>query len=43
MIAIPLVTFCYVLINLSYLTVMSAAEMVDSEAVAVVSVDFFDF
>lgn len=38
MIAIPLVTLCYVLINMSYLTVMSAAEMVESEAVAVVSI-----
>lgn len=36
-IAIPLVTMCYVLINISYLTVMSAAEMIESEAVAVVS------
>ncbi|KAK6641603.1 hypothetical protein RUM44_013318 [Polyplax serrata] len=34
-IAIPLVTMCYVLINISYLTVMSAAEMIESEAVAV--------
>lgn len=37
-IAIPLVTLCYVLINLSYLAVMSAEEMVESEAVAVVSI-----
>nr|XP_018898647.1 PREDICTED: b(0,+)-type amino acid transporter 1 isoform X1 [Bemisia tabaci] len=35
MISIPLVTICYVLINLSYLAVMSPAEMVESEAVAV--------
>ncbi|XP_039288487.1 b(0,+)-type amino acid transporter 1-like isoform X2 [Nilaparvata lugens] len=35
MIAIPLVTLCYVLINISYLSVMSAAEMEESEAVAV--------
>lgn len=34
-IGIPLVTFCYVLINVSYLAVMSAAEMIESEAVAV--------
>ncbi|KAL0276580.1 UNVERIFIED_CONTAM: hypothetical protein PYX00_004129 [Menopon gallinae] len=34
-IAIPLVTLCYVLINISYLAVMSAAEMVETEAVAV--------
>lgn len=36
-IAIPLVTVCYVLINISYLAVMTSAEMVESEAVAVVS------
>ncbi|XP_075227961.1 L-type amino acid transporter sobremesa isoform X2 [Lycorma delicatula] len=35
MIGIPLVTICYVLINISYLAVMSAAEMEESEAVAV--------
>lgn len=40
MISIPLVTICYVLINLSYLAVMSPAEMVESEAVAVVSLFF---
>nr|CAD7455303.1 unnamed protein product [Timema tahoe] len=34
-IGIPLVTLCYALINLSYLAVMSAAEMIESEAVAV--------
>uniref|UniRef100_A0A0A9Z178 B(0,+)-type amino acid transporter 1 n=1 Tax=Lygus hesperus TaxID=30085 RepID=A0A0A9Z178_LYGHE len=34
-IAIPLVTICYVLINVSYLAVMSPAEMAESEAVAV--------
>ncbi|KAF6205171.1 hypothetical protein GE061_019338 [Apolygus lucorum] len=34
-IAIPLVTICYVLINVSYLAVMSPAEMAVSEAVAV--------
>ena len=34
-IAIPLVTLCYALINLSYLAVMSPVEMVESEAVAV--------
>ena len=37
-IGIPLVTLCYFLINISYLAVMSAAEMVESEAVAVVSI-----
>ena len=35
-IAIPMVTICYLLVNLSYLTVMSPSEMVISEAVAVV-------
>lgn len=34
-IAIPLVTVCYVLINVSYLAVMSPVEMTESEAVAV--------
>lgn len=34
-IGIPLVTLCYALINISYLTAMSPDEMVDSEAVAV--------
>lgn len=36
-IAIPLVTVCYVLVNMAYLTVMSPAEMAISDAVAVVS------
>ncbi|XP_031339644.1 b(0,+)-type amino acid transporter 1 isoform X1 [Photinus pyralis] len=34
-IGIPLVTVCYALINISYLTVMSPLEMTNSEAVAV--------
>ncbi|XP_065169414.1 b(0,+)-type amino acid transporter 1 isoform X1 [Atheta coriaria] len=34
-IGIPLVTICYALINVSYLTVMSPMEMITSEAVAV--------
>lgn len=34
-IGIPLVTLCYALINVSYLAVMSATELVESEAVAV--------
>lgn len=34
-IAIPLVTLCYALINISYLAAMSPDEMVESEAVAV--------
>lgn len=36
-IAIPMVTICYVLINVSYLTVMSPDALLESEAVAVVS------
>ncbi|CAO1440859.1 unnamed protein product [Diamesa tonsa] len=35
MIAIPLVTLCYALINISYLAAMSPEEMIESEAVAV--------
>ncbi|CRK89346.1 CLUMA_CG003105, isoform A [Clunio marinus] len=34
-IAIPLVTVCYALINISYLAAMSPDEMIESEAVAV--------
>ncbi|XP_042907812.1 b(0,+)-type amino acid transporter 1 isoform X2 [Parasteatoda tepidariorum] len=34
-IGIPLVTLCYVLVNVSYITVMSTAELLASEAVAV--------
>ena len=34
---IPLVTVCYLLVNISYLTVMSPSEMMISDAVAVVS------
>ncbi|XP_055390558.1 b(0,+)-type amino acid transporter 1 isoform X3 [Condylostylus longicornis] len=34
-IGIPLVTLCYILINISYLAVMSSTEMIESEAVAV--------
>jgi hypothetical protein len=34
-IAIPLVTVCYVFVNISYLTVMSPSEMLVSDAVAV--------
>ena len=36
-IAIPMVTVCYLLVNISYLAVMSPSEMMISEAVAVVS------
>lgn len=34
---IPVVTFCYVLVNISYLTVMSPEEILNSDAVAMVS------
>ncbi|KAF8786517.1 b-0-+-type amino acid transporter 1 like protein [Argiope bruennichi] len=34
-IGIPLVTMCYVCVNISYITVMSSAELLASEAVAV--------
>lgn len=34
-IGIPLVTVCYILINMSYLAAMSPEEMIDSEAVAI--------
>lgn len=36
MIGIPLVTVCYLLVNISYLIVMSPSEMMISDAVAVV-------
>ena len=35
-VAIPLVTLCYVLVNISYFTVMTLVEISDSTAVAVV-------
>ncbi len=35
-VAIPLVTICYVLVNMAYLAVMSPSEMMISDAVAVV-------
>lgn len=37
-IGIPLVTVCYILMNVSYFTVMTATELLQSQAVAVVSV-----
>ena len=37
MIGIPLVTVCYVLVNIAYLAVLSPAEIMASSAVAVVS------
>ena len=42
-IAIPMVTICYLLVNISYLAVMSPSEMMISDAVAVVSFDRFLF
>lgn len=36
MIGIPLVTGCYLAVNVAYLTVLSPAELVASSAVAVV-------
>ena len=35
-IALPLVTLCYVFVNISYFTVMTLTDVADSEAVAVV-------
>lgn len=34
---IPMVTLCYVLVNISYMTAMTTNEILSSEAVAVVS------
>ena len=42
-IAIPMVTICYLLVNISYLAVMSPSEMMISDAVAVVSCNSFLF
>ena len=36
-IALPLTTICYVLVNVSYFTVLTPQEIIDSGAVAVVS------
>lgn len=36
-IGIPLVTVCYILMNVAYFTVMTATELLQSQAVAVVS------
>ena len=35
LVGVPLVTVCYVLVNVAYLTVLSAKEIVESTAVAV--------
>ena len=37
MIGIPLTTICYVMVNVAYLAVLSPTEMMESEAVAVVT------
>lgn len=37
LIGIPLVTVCYVLVNIAYLTVLTPMEIMNSSAVAVVS------
>ena len=36
-IGIPLVTVCYILMNIAYFTVMTPTELLQSQAVAVVS------
>lgn len=43
MIGIPLTTACYVMVNVAYLAVLSPAEMMASEAVAVVSLSMLRF
>jgi len=40
-ISIPLVTVCYLLVNVAYLTIMSPDEIVRNEAVAVVSIQYY--
>ena len=42
MIGIPLVTVLYLLVNISYFTVMSVDELLNSPAVAVVSLSFLN-
>lgn len=38
LIGIPLVTVCYIFVNIAYFTVMTPIELLQSSAVAVVSV-----
>lgn len=38
MIGIPLTTACYIMVNVAYLAVLSPIEMMESEAVAVVTI-----
>jgi len=38
MIGIPLVTVCYILVNIAYFTVMTPSEVLASNAVAIVSI-----
>jgi len=40
MLAIPLVTVCYIFINVAYFFVMTPQEIIDSPAVAVVTISF---
>ena len=39
MIGIPLVTVCYILVNIAYFTVMTPSEILASNAVAIVSIE----
>ncbi len=39
-IGIPLVTVCYIFVNIAYFSVMSPTELLQSSAVAVVSVHY---
>jgi hypothetical protein len=40
MIAMPVVIICYVLVNMAYLSVMTAEEIISSPAVAVVIIKY---
>lgn len=41
-IGIPLVSVCYVLVNIAYFSVMTPTELLQSSAVAVVSIDILE-